>query len=112
MSADARLARAVHAHVFLTQLPAATTTPRGALLHLALDALFADEGVDLVVGLRGARARAGRPDWRALLAQLAAEGRAHDAGDAEVFVCGPPALAAAVAAAAAPLGLPVHSEPY
>ena len=41
------------------------------MLHLALDALCADEGVDPVVGLKMVRTRAGKPgSWRELLCTL------------------------------------------
>lgn len=111
VSADAHLRDALRVHVFLTQLPRpeSAADARAALVHLALDALFADQGVDVVVGLRGARAQGGRPDWDELLGQFADDG----CGELpQVFVCGPPALGAAVSQAAARQGLAAHVDPY
>ena len=47
-SEDPGLASLLRVHVYLTSLPD-STDPRTAMLHLALDALFDEEGVDVVV---------------------------------------------------------------
>ena len=122
----------LHVHVYLTSLPA-TSDPATAMLHLALEALLEEEGVDVVVGLRGARLVPGRPAWPALLQRLSKEGwealasdsqgRAEsgcagtfcplvDSAPAEVFCCGPRALSRVVGDAASAAGLPFHPEPY
>ena len=118
-AADAALARIVRVHIFLTSLPAAAG-PVGALLHLALDALFDDEGVDVVVGLRGARTIPGKPAWSPFIAGLVADegmpagscGGSATRSATEVFVCGPRRVAVSVAAACDELRLRCHAEMY
>ena len=110
--ADPGLANLLHVHVFLTSLPAASD-PRNAMLHLALDSLFEEEGVDVVVGLR-ARTRPGRPNWAELLSQLSAANTSDTGGTAEVFCFGPNSLCSAVSQAceSGPVRLPFHAEIY
>jgi NAD(P)H-flavin reductase len=108
---DEALAEVLRVHVYLTSLPSASD-PAAAMLHLALDALCSDEGVDPVVGLRNVRTRAGRPgSWRELLAALRREAPAG-AGATEVFFCGPPALGERVAEGAYDAGMPFNGESY
>jgi hypothetical protein len=110
-AADGALAEVLRVHVYLTSLPAASD-PAAAMLHLALDALCSDEGVDPVVGLRTVRTRAGRPgSWRELLGALRREAP-PGAGATEVFFCGPPALGERVAEGAFDAGFPFHGESY
>jgi NAD(P)H-flavin reductase len=108
---DGALAEVLRVHVYLTSLPA-TSDPAAAMLHLALDALCSDEGVDPVVGLRTVRTRAGKPgSWRELLGTLRREAPGGGVGT-EVFFCGPPALGEKVAEGAFDAGLPFHFESY
>lgn len=110
---DGALAEVLRVHVYLTSLPA-SSDPAAAMLHLALDALCADEGVDPVVGLKTVRTRAGKPgSWRELLCTLRRESPcAGAAGATEVFFCGPPALGDKVAEGAFDAGMPFHFESY
>lgn len=81
---------------------------KSSVLHVAMDALYASVGADLVTGLR-ARTILGPPDWDALLSSIARE---HPGERVDCYYCGPPGLATKVRAAASRTGLTFRQEHF
>jgi ferredoxin-NADP reductase len=92
-------------HIYLT---AARGDMAGDTLDLARAMLYDHTLSDVVTGLR-ARTHFGRPDFDALLAELAAT---PGLPPPEVFLCGPAALARSVAKVCARLGLVFRYERF
>ena len=106
--ANVGLRALVTLHIYLTALPP-DSKPAAALLHFALDAFFADEREDIVIGLASARTRPGRPPWPALLAEC----RDATPGTAtEVWFCGPSAACGELSDACYDNDLPLYAEVY
>ncbi len=81
---------------------------KSSVLSVAMDALYASVGADLVTGLR-ARTILGPPEWHALLASIARE---HPGERVDCYYCGPPGLATKVRDAAIECGLTFRQEHF
>jgi NAD(P)H-flavin reductase len=81
---------------------------KSSVLRVAMDSLYATVQADLVTGLRS-RTTLGRPDWDALLSELAA---AHAPETVDCFFCGPDGLATIVKDACARHGLGFRQEHF
>jgi predicted ferric reductase/Ca2+-binding EF-hand superfamily protein len=93
------------AQVYLTGVKLDMTS---AALDVAMDVYQSETGKDLFTGLRN-RTHLGRPDWRKIFDDLAAE---HAGEKVDVFFCGPAPLAAILAAEAARCGFGFHKENF
>ncbi len=93
---------------FIIHMTAGRTDATTEGLALALDLVYARTNADAVTGLKS-RTRFGAPAWDSLLGEVAAQ---HPGVRPEVFFCGPDALAAQVAHAAAGQGMAFHQEHF
>lgn len=110
---DLQLRSMLHVHVFLTGM-SPDTDEGTVLLRFALDAFFADDERDCIIGLNGTIAKPGRPKWPVFLATARHDFVKTEGNEAlsEVFFCGPPSMNKELAGACFDADMPFHAEAY